>query len=71
MKCPKCSKDVNFLYIEQDLITTAKGIRYKNGNVSLDIPAGYTLLDNFIENMLAEIGDQRVLGCEVCYKEMK
>lgn len=65
MKCPKCKKEVDELYVEQKFITTIKGVKDKNG-YDYDLLAGYNLLDEWLDSMLIEKGKPKVLGCENC-----
>jgi len=67
MKCPKCKKETDILYIRQKFQTKAFGTLDKDGNkIFDDMEAGYTLLDEWLNNMLSEHGNPEVLGCKNC-----
>lgn len=67
MKCPKCRKKTDVLYGEQKYSTTAYvELDSKESIVSRDLEAGYTLLDEWLNNMLAKDGKPKILGCPSC-----
>jgi hypothetical protein len=67
MKCPKCKKEVEEIYIEQEFTTTIKGVKNKKGiGYDYDRFAGYSLLNEWLDNMLVEKGKPKILGCENC-----
>ena len=71
MKCPKCKKEVKEVYIEQKLLTYASGTLREKGKgyeKDLDIEVGYTLLNEWIDNMLVEQDEPTILGCKNCIK---
>ena len=65
MKCPKCKKEVDEIYVEQEFVTTIKGVKDETG-YDYDLEAGYNLLYEWLEGMLVEKGNPKVLGCENC-----
>lgn len=65
MKCPKCKKEAKEIYVEQEFVATIKGIKDKSG-YDYDITAGYSLLEEWLDNMLVEKRKPKILGCEHC-----
>jgi len=67
--CPKCKTKItsdNQLCIQQKFTATFFGYQDENGNQDMDIEAGYTLLDEWLDNMLSEDGKTQIIGCQNC-----
>ena len=66
MKCPKCKKETNELYIEQEFVTKITGTKF-DGDYEFDFEAGYTDLREWLDNMLMESDKKpKILGCPNC-----
>ena len=67
LKCPKCKKEVKEVCIGQEFTTSALGIMNEKGEKTFDdLEAGYTLLEDWLYNMLNEKGKPEIVGCENC-----
>lgn len=70
MKCPICKQECEKVYFEQDLKTTARGVIYSEDEKptveKADITGGWSDLYDWIENMLTESGNVRIMGCLKC-----
>ncbi len=67
MKCPKCKKEVKEICIRQEFTTTSLGTINENGKLTFDdLKAGYSLLEDWLYNMLSGKGKPEILGCENC-----
>uniref|UniRef100_A0A6M3JG21 Uncharacterized protein n=1 Tax=viral metagenome TaxID=1070528 RepID=A0A6M3JG21_9ZZZZ len=70
MKCKRCKKKVEELYYNVKysggFVLSVDGV----GNEEVDF-GGYNLADDFIENMLVEIGERKLIGCNNCVGDRK
>jgi len=53
MKCLKCKKEVKKYYIQQEFTTIINGTKF-DGDYEFDFDAGYSLLNEWLDNMLTE-----------------
>lgn len=67
MKCPKCKKKCEELYIQQEFTTSVLGTKYPNGKIDYDLDAGYSQLWDWLDNMLMEKGKPKIVGCNECF----